>query len=508
MSTNPRNQIQATTITSGELAKLLQPSAGTLLRILLVAFFCLAGWMTIQDTPGLIGFAAILGGALLPMLVWLRHPRPGIPITALMAVQTIFVYGLPIVLKNKALVTYSAGEINRAGLEIGLFGAAMAGGWLLSYHPPRKRARHFYGIGLTLRDGTARLAKWSLILLGLGFGFTFANSAGLLISLFETLPQGSYSLVRAIAEAATVGGTLLGAYCYASDLFKGGQRLAFWLMFWFTFVLQIAGFLLSGAIGITSAVLVGLYFGRRNVPWLLFIVIFAIFSFFNLSKFEMRAKYWDETGEYNPKSLSDIPPVFAEWADTSIAIMTGEQRDDGFDLQKQRLSDRINNLSILLYVQAEITQGGAHPLNGETYSLIPKLLIPRILWPDKPRSHEGQVLLNVHFGRQTVEQTLVTYIAWGLLAEAYGNFGPIWGALLCGLALGLALGWVEAAVRPYPLASLQAFLILILAVQTVTSFEMVASVWVTSMFQALISIIIGLSPFLHRESLQEESSPP
>ncbi|MBK8858901.1 MAG: hypothetical protein IPN11_14835 [Opitutaceae bacterium] len=141
MSANPSNKIQATTITSGELAKALQPSAGTLLRILLGAFFCVAGWMTIQDTPGLIGFAAILGGALLPMLVWLRHPRPGIPITALMAVQTIFVYGLPIVLKNKALVSYTAAEINRAGMEIGLFGAAMAGGWLLSYHPPRKRAR-------------------------------------------------------------------------------------------------------------------------------------------------------------------------------------------------------------------------------------------------------------------------------------------------------------------------------------------------------------------------------
>ncbi len=508
MSTFTPGEIQATTISCGELARHLQPSAKNLVRVLLIGGFFVAIWMLVSDTPGLIGFLAILGGSSLPMVLWLRHPHPGVPITALMAVQTVLVYCAPIVLRNKALADYSLADIDQAGLEIGIFGAALAAGWLLSYRPNRSKARHFFGIGLSLRDGTARLARWSLMLLTTGFMFTFGNTAGLLEPVFATLPQGSYSLIRAIAQAATVGGTLLGAYCHASHLFLRNQRTTYWMLFWLIFFLQISSFLLSSVTGLVSALLVGLYFGRRQVPWPLLITIFAILTFFNLSKFEMRTKYWDETGEFRPQSITAVPPVLLEWAETSLSIITGGVSIEDDDLQKQRLSDRINNLSILLFVQDQITRGGAKPLEGETYTLIPKLLVPRLFWADKPRAHEGQVLLNVHFGRQTLDQTLTTYVAWGLLAEAYGNFGPLWGMLISGFVLGFGLGRVEAAVRPYPLASLQAFLILILAVQTVTSFEMVASVWITSMFQALVSIVIGLAPFLRREVLQPPEANP
>lgn len=492
-----------TTVSCGELAERIQPSVQTLIRTQIALSLLLILWMFVENTPGILGFAAIAAGCTVPTFAWVRHRRPGIPIAPLLAVQTLLVYGLPIVLRNEALDNFTPAEIDRAGLEIGLFALAIAAGWSLAYAPKPRAARHFYGIGLTLRDGTMRLARWSLTLLGIGFAFEFGNASGLAAPVFDLLPGGSFSLIRAICSAAAIGGALLGAYCLGNGLFPRPQRVAFWAMFWGTFVLQITGFLLSGAIGIVSAVLVGLYFGRRQPPWKFAIIIFSVFAFLNISKFEMRAKYWQTDAEYAPNSLGNIPTMMWEWSATSVDILTGEIDTRRDDVEKQRLSDRINNLGILLFVQDAVTRGGYPTLNGETYTLIPQLLVPRIVWKDKPRAHEGQVTLNVHFGRQSVEETLVTYIAWGLLPEAYGNFGPFWGALICGIFLGAGFGWVEARVRPYPLASIQAFLILVLAVQTVTSFEMVASVWITTMFQALISIIIGLMPFLKLERLPE-----
>jgi hypothetical protein len=66
--------------------------------------------------------------------------------------------------------------------------------------------------------------------------------------------------------------------------------------------------------------------------------------------------------------------------------------------------------------------------------MIPALLVPRIFWEDKPRTHMGQMILNYHYGRQaSVRDIFSTFIAWGLLPEAVGNFGIILGSLGVGL---------------------------------------------------------------------------
>ena len=61
--------------------------------------------------------------------------------------------------------------------------------------------------------------------------------------------------------------------------------------------------------------------------------------------------------------------------------------------------------------------------------MIPEVLLPRFLNPNKIRSHEGQESLNLHFGRQlSVEDTERTYIAWGFLAEGLATgstAGPV-----------------------------------------------------------------------------------
>jgi len=113
------------------------------------------------------------------------------------------------------------------------------------------------------------------------------------------------------------------------------------------------------------------------------------------------------------------------------------------------------------------------------------------------RGQEGQVLLNLHFGRQqTREQTEVTYIAWGFLPEAVGNFGSFFGPLLYGVVVGMLLRISENVGRLQPLLSVAGLLSLAVTVVWLTSYEMVASTFVGSIaqiitFLLLLTLVLG-----------------
>lgn len=114
-------------------------------------------------------------------------------------------------------------------------------------------------------------------------------------------------------------------------------------------------------------------------------------------------------------------------------------------------------------------------------------------------------MLNVHFGRQDFNSTLTTYVAWGLLPEAYGNFGPIAGALFIGAVLGLSFAWLENITARKLVVSLEGFIAFDLLINAMNSYEMVASVFVTATFQSVIPIAIACLPFVRRMAV---SRPP
>jgi ABC-type dipeptide/oligopeptide/nickel transport system permease subunit len=89
-----------------------------------------------------------------------------------------------------------------------------------------------------------------------------------------------------------------------------------------------------------------------------------------------------------------------------------------------------------------------------------------------------------------------TYIAWGLLPEAYGNFGPILGSLLVGLAIGICFGLVERKTENKPVFSLEGFLSFSFFLSIALSYEMVASVLITSIFQSIVTICFASLPFV------------
>ena len=124
---------------------------------------------------------------------------------------------------------------------------------------------------------------------------------------------------------------------------------------------------------------------------------------------------------------------------------------------------------------------------GETYAILPQVIVPRIFNSSKIRTTEGTHMISVHYKLQTYEQTLTTSISWGLLPEAYANFG------LAGCAgLAIVLGWGYGKVCRWsinaPILSAQSLfsiLMITFALQT----EWTASVYVAALYQS--SIVVG-----------------
>jgi hypothetical protein len=127
-------------------------------------------------------------------------------------------------------------------------------------------------------------------------------------------------------------------------------------------------------------------------------------------------------------------------------------------------------------------------LEGETYALLPSMLVPRFLEPDKTESQAGLNLLSVRYGRERAENTSKTTIGWGMVAEAYANYGDpavvavgaIFGAL-CGFLMR-----ISATVAPLSLAMLMA----IASTLTLCNLELDVSSLVVTMLQTFGGILL------------------
>jgi hypothetical protein len=302
------------------------------------------------------------------------------------------------------------------------------------------------------------------------------------------------SVFTAFAGAVASLGALLGGMTVARRPFTAGAIL-FWALFTGLFFLLTSGILLSGANALVIACAVGLGFGLRRIPWGFLVTAFLLVGFLNQGKFVMRDRYWNEDSDSVQLSLGGLPQFYEEWFQASSGMLINNFDADTAPVhfeekEGESLVDRLDNFQNLTYIVNLLESGNVQTLHGKTYTIIPGLLIPRFLWPDKPRTHEGQIMLNLNFGRQASEEaTFKTYVAWGLLPEAVGNFGCIWGAILLGLVAGFASGWLEAWSGRKRLLSVEGLVATSLLVQVGVSYEMVASVFVTSTFQMLVAVI-------------------
>ncbi|HVU23843.1 MAG TPA: hypothetical protein VHE13_06930 [Opitutus sp.] len=463
------------------------------------------GLLAYSRNAGTIAFAFIALGTLVIFGVW-RRQGIGLPLLPLVGAQHLLVYGLPIVTYHSVVHEYPQQFVTDAGAEVLAFSCAATVGWLIAMRTFRPSLPISYALPDFQHQGSEKLKRLGLGLIAVATAYQVAEKANLLGFLFSLLPAGSVSLLVPVVTGASACGFFLMALFVGSHQINHTQRILFWGLLVVSTTVSASGFLLSAATTMIAAVLIGLFWGTGRIPWRYLIIVFLILSFFSVGKFTMRGRYWDFDGQMveHANDFSRMPVVYAEWTVASFEALTTPVPDEAQITKqastenRQTLLDRINNLQNLLFVIDAIKVDHIAPLEGATYKVIPPLLVPRILWPDKPRSHEGQVMLNVHFGRQDINSTYKTYVAWGLIPEAYGNFGAFAGSIIIGVAMGVVFAGLENLSARKLLLSLEGFVCFAILLGFAGAFEMVASVLITTLFQQIVPIIVACLPFLRR----------
>ncbi|MDB6113144.1 MAG: hypothetical protein JWQ62_89, partial [Lacunisphaera sp.] len=100
----------------------------------------------------------------------------------------------------------------------------------------------------------------------------------------------------------------------------------------------------------------------------------------------------------------------------------------------------------------------------------------------------------IYYGLQQEEDTNTTTIAFGLLAEAYANFG-LFGSILLGLFWGVSLKKLQIWSTFSPMFSFAGLLMVLLTAWAFNA-ELTMAAWVSSLEQAVI-VVLGL-PMLVR----------
>ena len=114
----------------------------------------------------------------------------------------------------------------------------------------------------------------------------------------------------------------------------------------------------------------------------------------------MRDHYWGDADQ-GPVQPMEYPAFFKEWLSTSFDQLTAPVTRD--EDEKHSLVERASLMQLLLYEQA--LSSSVPFMFGETYTIVPELLVPRIFYPERATTHEGTYRLNIHYGFQTREPT-------------------------------------------------------------------------------------------------------
>jgi hypothetical protein len=471
-------------------------------------------YLAFSGSPGALAFGLMSAGVYLALVVWANHAI-GMPLLPMIAVQQFAVCGLPILTGHEIVTAYPREFVTKAGLEVMVFSASLVTCWRVGmqlFTPSPPLAYALVGVD---REGVAGLGRLGFGLVGASTAFLVLQSLDLITFVFQLLPAGSYPVISATIAATSACGFFLLSMIVGSGELSASSRTMFWILMAANCLISASSLLLSTAFIVIASVVIGLFWSTGRIPWRFIILTMVTLSFFNTGKYAMRERYWNQEEDQAPLTpgLLDMPEFYLEWAQSgldSFAALPDESQGSSKAQRgkhsEQGLFERLNNLQNILYVMDSMEVDHVTPLDGATYSLIPPLLIPRILWPNKPRTHEGQVMLNVHFGRQLLDSTFKTYVAWGLLAEAYGNFGAIKGVIFLGAFMGLFFAWVENFTTRKPLLSTEGFLAFVVFLGVANSYEMVASVMVTSIFQSLVPVIAACAPFVRQKVVVRPSA--
>jgi hypothetical protein len=429
--------------------------AGNLLRLIAL---CLLAASPFAVDP--IAYMCITIPVLVAPFLWVSSGAFGIPVLPVISVLSYLYYAMPL-LSGNTLAVYRPEDLVWAALSVGLFltAASLAAWPFLGEGRGRKKLPTIQAPGkarLIRTRSVNNLASndelYRLIFIGLAAGILYylALASGVASALGTAI-----GVVRSVAVTLTSLACYLTGFARGSGLLTGQRWFAALAGFLLVTALSMSGlFLVGGAVNIAAALL-GYVLAAKRIPWIMLGVVFAILSILNAGKLNIRNEYWARDNQsLKNSSIMQLPGMMVDWFAAGIggtvSKALGSRQPESITLL-----ERTSLLHMVLAVQ-EATPSIIPYLEGGTYALLPSMLVPRFLEPDKTESQAGLNLLSVRYGRQRAEDTYKTTLGWGMVAEAYANYGNP-AVIIVGVLFGAFCGMLmrlSATAAPLSLAML------------------------------------------------------
>ncbi len=416
-----------------------------------------------------------------PMLLWLKDGGSRFPVFEPMLALCASAYALPLLSGHEQLVQYPAATITRAGYAVVLYQLSALAVYYLTRGQPG-RGRFWRESILTHR--VERLISHGIIL---------ATVYTVVAAFTEWIPADLGSVLRAVFNGISILCTFVIAQRWGHGELKPAERGVFGAAIVLQLFIMASGLLLISALTLCGLGLLGYLSAGRRLPWLVMGVLFVCFAVLHNGKSTMRQVYWEE--EHPLPALTELPAFYLQWVQFGLqAPVLGS--DESTESASSKLLERTSLMHILCLVVHYTPDRQPH-LDGETYGYVLPQLIPRFFWPEKPRSHVATYRLSIYYGLQDENATFKTTIAFGLLSEAYANFG-LFGAALLGGFFGFVLKKLQVLSSHSPMFSLAGLLMVLLTAWSLNA-ELTLAAWVSSLFQAIV-VALGI-PLLIRSFL-------
>jgi hypothetical protein len=449
---------------------------------IVAAFFILVGLWESSALPfnTSLAYFLILSACLIPVGLWSYEKSHGMPLYPCFCGFQFLTFGIPLISEHRGVFSYTPEQHLSAALAISV---SLSVGTLLWLGVTSKKTvppSHY--LKINLEGGDTLLLSFMFLALFFNINTPFQ---------WVLIPWKYVSLIQPFCNGLSTLAAFILAYRIGSEKANRQVQILFVFCLITNTIMVNTGLYLFLALPPLALALGGYALGKHKIPWLSAILVVGITYFLHAGKNEMRSRYWEADKTVSVKSFTEVIAFYQEWYEASMVELQRPKDEDSSSSLLER-----NCLLHLTMLMQERLASGLPLMMGDTYTIIPELLVPRILNPDKLWSLEGTTRINVHFGLQSREETLTTTIGWGLLNEGYANFG-LWGMILVCAIMGLFLGKVGHFTTGFSIFSsrvLFAIMILSVAVQT----ENTAGVFITTIFQTAVALAVFSKVFMKR----------
>lgn len=429
-----------------------------------------------QVAPGTaIGTLAIGATCMYPFYLWCAEKVRGMPVFPFFALTYLWTFCLPLLSKNPNVLKYPPEAHLYAALTTVLFLSSGTAIWWQFVRVPCLKHKPFHALKAESAE------TFFIAVVGVGALLNMYVIGG-----WHGIPDKLFTIVRGVILGLSFLGIFVVAYRSGQGKLSKIKERIFFVFLCLNIFTAAAGLILKTALTVFLLSIVAYVIGGRKLPLIPVVLGLILLLPLHYGKHEMRNKYWvsNETHFIQPW---EYPAWFQEWSGYARENLNQEEEPYEKKEKKESFVERSSVIHMLMLAQEKIPEQYPY-MSGSTYAILPHLILPRALNPNKLRSHEGTHMLNIHVHRQTYEDTLRTTIAWGLLPEAYANLGLI-GCALVGGILGGLYGMVTRAAMGKPAFSIQSLFSILVLSMALASTEWTAGVYVATLFQSSVPLV-------------------